>query len=71
MGNSNNKDTYRWDPKSMLKKATSNLTITVNLCSTISLSKTTAPNNDDMDCFRGCINCGKHVNLHSGYKCVK
>ena len=51
---------YKWDALSALKKASSDVSITVGPVS----KQVTGPNNPNTDAYRNCA-CGKHFNYHS------
>jgi hypothetical protein len=60
---------YKWDPKSAVRKATSNIQITVATPTpVVSIGKSfnvTKPTNPSKDAYRNCANCQKHVNYHN------
>ena len=67
----NNK--YKWDGKSALRKAFSDINVTVSTPTPIiSVNKSvqvTKPHNPKTDAYRCCANCGKHYNFHKNGKC--
>ena len=52
---------YEHDNKSAMRKATSNVSVSVPFVS----KQITGPHNPKTDAYRSCKNCGKHKNFHT------
>ncbi len=59
---------YKWDMKSFCDKLVSDVQVTISTPTPIvSVNKSfqlTPPHNPQVDAYRNCANCGKHVNFH-------
>lgn len=60
---------FTWDHNSAMRKATSNISVSVGV-PFVSVSKqVTGSHNPKTDAYRSCSNCGKHINYHKNGKC--
>lgn len=59
---------FKWDAHSAIRKAISDkdLSTDVDLCRGIpvTVSIKTPQHDPEIDAYRNCLNCGKHVNYH-------
>lgn len=55
---------YSWDPASAMRKAASDISVSLSAGPVSVTKQLTGPNNDQKDAFRNCSNCGSHVNFH-------
>jgi len=64
---------FKWDPKSALRKATSDISASIclpaNIVAVCKSIQITGPNDPNKDAFRNCAICGKHINFHKNGRC--
>ena len=59
-----NPNYFSWDKKSTMRKATSNMSASVNLGPVTITKQLTGDYNPETDAIRNCSNCGRHYNFH-------
>lgn len=62
---------FSWDVKSAMRKATSNVSVSVGVTPIYVTKELTGPHNQKTDAYRACSNCGKHINYHKNGSCPK
>jgi phenylalanyl-tRNA synthetase beta subunit len=60
---------FKWSLQSAIRKATSDITVSVTV-PPVTISKTTTTHNPNTDAYRNCSRCGKHINYHVNGKCT-
>jgi hypothetical protein len=63
------KKSFSWDYKSAVRKASSDISISVGKTPLFINKQITGPNDPKKDAFRNCSNCGRHYNYHKNGKC--